>query len=226
VITDNLASLFAPNPRGAAQEATFRVGVLLEFDNGSGANMVAIGTSQIPNLPFLLTGAEVGFESGDNVLVMILGSSLMIIGKIASVGSDAFASRSISTQKTGGTGSGFALPTARTTLATCTLTVPPWANTASIVGHFTYSAQNNFGSGVDILIGMQLDGDDSGEFDGSGPSAARVSQAMGHATKHTVAPNSLLTCNGTARCTGGFTANAGNIALINVLAIYTKEDSS
>lgn len=90
--SDDISGLFLPTPKGPAQAATFRVGTLAAFDPNDGSNTVVIGTSELVNLPMLVTGAEFGLEVGDIVSVRWMGNSAMIEGKIATVGGSNFGS--------------------------------------------------------------------------------------------------------------------------------------
>lgn len=223
MISDDLGGLFAPPPDGPAQVAVFRQGVLLSFDPSDGSNTVGIGTSALPDLPMALTGAEIGYQSGDNVLVAFLGNTAMILCKIASVGSPAFGSHSLQTNKAGNSASTFALPATTTDLVTATLTVPQWATTMSAVASFGWSARNSLGTDTDIRISLDLDGDSSNIITGYGHTGSLVSMTLAHCAKHSVTPNTIVTFKGQGSASGGFAANAANFANLEVIAIWTKE---
>lgn len=226
-VTADMASLFAGNPQGAALDSHYRVGVLIQFSQDDGSNIVAIGTSEIPNLPFLLTGAEIGFSEGDNVLVMYLGNTPMIIGKIASVGSPAFGSHSLSSTQTSDFAQGWALPSSDVDLVSCSLTAPQWANTATLIGGFWFTARNTRGASPggddDVLININLNGDFPGEQVGYGHGNSNVGMVATHSSRQRVNGGDTLQCSGRGSATGGYTANSGNTAVIVVTAIWTKE---
>lgn len=174
MITDNLAPLFAGNPRGAAMSALFRVGVLAAFNADDGSNTVMIGTSEIPDLPLLATGAEIGLEAGDNVLIMYLGNTAMIVGKVATVGGPNYGAsnqgRATASNDVTPVG-GFGIPLAgQIGLVPVHFPVPGWAHSALMIANagaslhsVSTTASNAFaaltvknGSGGLIALGTQF----------------------------------------------------------------------
>jgi hypothetical protein len=103
--------------------------VLLSFNVDDGSNTVAIGASIVPDLPMLVTGAEIGLESGDNIIVMYLGNSAMIVGKIASVGGSNYGASSAGRDAFLHNATNFGSANAGVTVATdSSITVPDWAH--------------------------------------------------------------------------------------------------
>lgn len=143
----DLSTLFRLNPVGPALPATFRQGVLLDFDADDGSNSVGIGTSELTDLPLLVTGAEIGLEAGDNVLVMYLGNSAMIVGKIASVGGSNYGAGNSGHESLEVNALDFGvIGGAVTVICTDTLVAPGWAHSARVQMAGQASLPN--GSGV------------------------------------------------------------------------------
>lgn len=232
MITEDLTGLFFSAP-GAAPAATLRQGRLLTFNPSNGHNTAQVGSTTLTDVPALLTGAETILAAGDNVLMAQIGNTFVILGKVATPGGAAFASASQATAEKTSVNTNFALPATTfpnpgyTTLCTATLTVPTWANTASIISNFAYSANNTFGADVDMLIRMTTDGEITGNFpDGLSAYSHNGSygtMSIGQSVKHTVTPGSTLTVLGQGSCTGGFSATADNAAFLNCIAIFTKQ---
>lgn len=142
MLSDDLSSLFGPTPPGAAATSQIRQGVILSFSTVDGSNTVGVGASTLTNVPMLLTGAEVNYNVGDPVLILVLGFTYMILGKVATVGSSVFASASGATSSAQNTASGLVFAAAFTRVITATLTVPTWANAAActVIGSMTAQA--------------------------------------------------------------------------------------
>lgn len=151
----DLSRLFLPPPDGPAQPAQFRQAVLVEFNADDGTNVVQIGDSQIPNLKLAITGAEIGLESGDNILVMYLGNTAMIWCKIATPGGANYGASNngrAGFRKTGLTS--FGASTTGTTVYTDTsITVPEWANSGLVI---LFGAATVTNSGVNNQLDSQV----------------------------------------------------------------------
>lgn len=146
MISDDIGGLFASPPDGPAQPAAFRQAVLLDFNPDDGSNTVGIGPATLPDLPMLVTGAEIGLESGDNILVMYLGNTPMIVGKIASVGGPNYGVSNLGRDSFFLTLNNFNIPAAVTILLTGTVAVPDWANSVSIT--LTGTINIDYGAGT------------------------------------------------------------------------------
>lgn len=146
-LSDDLSSLFGPAPQGAAANSQIRQGVILSFSTADGSNTVGVGASILTNVPMLLTGAEVKYTVGDPVLLLILGNTYMILGKVAMVGSSTFASASIATASANNSVTGFSPSTSDVLLTSCTVTVPSWANTALVTAIGTVTIIGGVGTG-------------------------------------------------------------------------------
>lgn len=166
-MSNSLASLFAQNPQGSALPAAFRQAVLRNFDADDGSNTVTVGPATLTNLPLLVTGAEIGLEPGDNILIMYLGNSAMIVGKIATVGGPNYGSGNagIANFNSSVVGYGITGGPSNLILSDGTIVAPKWANSAQItaVGTSAFLGTSN----QDVLVTMQYT-DSGGSFFSSG----------------------------------------------------------
>ena len=231
MITDNLASLFAPAPRGAAMDAQFRVGQLLSFSADDGSNVVAIGQAELPNLPMLQTGAEIGMEAGDNVLIMYLGNSAVILGKIATVGGPNYGASNSGHAGLLLNASNFGATVAGTTVITdsSTIAAPGWANSVAVTMLGAASLHNGSGALDNLTSRVRLSrANFSDAFSAAAP-AAVTSTFVGstfalYANVVPVTPATPLTFTYTVITGGGtWPADAAAIATLSVAVQFFRE---
>lgn len=226
MISDNLAGLFGAGPAGPAPDSSLRQGRLLTFDPSTGLNTVLVGTTVLTNVPMLQTGAEVGLVQGNTVLLAQIGYTYLILGRITSPNGSTFASASQAYAEAATSAANFALPSTYSTICQVSLTVPTWANTASVIGNFSYNAFNNAAADSDMATKMNIDGEDSGSGLGGvfsyGAKGHANFGAVGQSVKHTVTPGSTVLVKGLAKSLLAFTADPNNLAVLNCLAIFTK----
>lgn len=225
MISEDLASLFGAGPAGPTPDSSLRQGVLTSFDPATGNNTVQIGTSTLTNVPLLLTGSETGLASGQNVILMQIGNTYCIMGRIATPGSGSFASASIATQEVYASASGFGVSTIPdTVLCSTTVEVPSWANRMSAVCESTYNAYNNYTADIDMYVDTYI----NGSYSGSGGSAfyghlhSRNGSSVGNAVTQTVTPGSTVEFRGVGWSAVNLSADASNRAVLNGIAIFTK----
>lgn len=167
---DDLVGLFGAPPAGMATASNVVQGRMLTFSNVDGSNTVLVNGGILTNVPMLLTGAEVEYDSGDPVLLMIVGNTYMLLGKVAGVASAQFASASSATvgylASTGN--QAYTGPTV-VTLASANITVPVWSNRMTFMGAAEVSYQNGGPSGgtpvdTDCTVTHIMNGSSSGSF--------------------------------------------------------------
>lgn len=91
MITSDISGLFTAAPNGPAPATGFRQARLVEYDPNTGFNTVVIpGAPALKNLPLLVSGAELSLQPGDNVILMYLNSTVLIVGKVATPGGPNF----------------------------------------------------------------------------------------------------------------------------------------
>jgi hypothetical protein len=78
VKADDLADLLAPK---TAPSVTFRQGVVLTWNTGTGANTIDVAGVTLTNVP-VLTAAVAGLGPGDVIGLLAWQSSWLILGKI------------------------------------------------------------------------------------------------------------------------------------------------
>jgi hypothetical protein len=154
VINDDIGGLFAPPPDGPAQPAVFRQAMLVEFNPDDGSNTVGIGPARLTNLPMLVTGAEIGLEAGDNILVMYLGNTPMIVGKITSVGGPNYGASAVGRVSDVANGHIFGLPA--TGLCSLSFTAPLWANSMVVMAFGGVSLHNNSGGLSNLFAQVEV----------------------------------------------------------------------
>ncbi|MGA6164314.1 hypothetical protein [Amycolatopsis magusensis] len=88
---DILADLMAAQAQAPQQSAEigYHTGVMLAWDQQSGANTVDINGEQFVNLRCLTTGAGLLFAPGDTVVLMRMRTTYFILGRVAAPGAGA-----------------------------------------------------------------------------------------------------------------------------------------
>lgn len=139
--------IFMPplEPDRGAQPVMFRKGVLVAFNPADGTNQVRVGGGVLPNLPMLVSGSETAFVVGQTVAIMVVGTEMFIIGRIAIPGAPSYASTTSAFKSaTAATSGGFGLTGGvYDTLCTCSIVVPTWATRAFIIGTSAGNIYNN-----------------------------------------------------------------------------------
>src|ERR1700744_4372382 len=97
VSLDDITGLFGAPPQGMGSDTKVVQGIITSFNPADGSNTVIVNGGQITNVPMLLTGAEIEYAVGDPVLLLILGNTYMMMGKVAGVASPQYASASSAT---------------------------------------------------------------------------------------------------------------------------------
>ena len=83
VSLDDLTGLFGAPAQGMATPSLVVQGRLLSFSSIDGSNTVLVNGGVLTNVPMLLTGAEIEYNAGDPVLLLVLGNTYMLMGKVA-----------------------------------------------------------------------------------------------------------------------------------------------
>jgi hypothetical protein len=225
VNADDLTGLFAPDPAGLAPASNLLQGRLLTFNQSTGANTVQLGTTTLTNVPVLVTGTEVGLSAGNNVILMQIGNTYCILGRIATPGGTSFGSASQYQLAANNVATGFALTSTFATLTSVSFTTPPWANTVSVLSIFAYNAKNTFGADTDMTIRIKSDGETSSivgsEMTGYGHNNSFNGVTVGHAIKHSVSGGYVVTVLGQG-ASAGWSATAQNSAYLSSIATFSK----
>ena len=218
MISDDLSGLFGPPPAGMGAAIKVVQGYMLAFNPLDGTNQVTVNGGVIPNVPMLLTGAEVSYTLGDPVLLLVLGNTYMLLGKVATAGGPLFASVSTAT----GAYSANAVNTAytasaTTTINTATLQVPSWANRMAFFG----MAEHSFHGATDADMYSQhvMNGNPSGGVVGWAAANHTVMSTKYQSGIQTVTPGAVLTILGQFQCQVSGTINQSNVSGV---ALFSK----
>lgn len=209
-------------PSSAAQPVTFRMGVIVAFNPSTGTNQVRVAGQVLNNLAMLVSGSETAFQVGQNVGIMVVGSEMFIVGRIAVPGAPSYASTT-SAFKTGSTlVTAFSTSPTLTAYASVSLQVPPWATRAAVIGT-SWGAINNTGGNLDNLQAFVFI---PGMAFGANPQQAVVStywQGLNYTNAQSVSvtPGGTLTCNLSMATGLNWPAHAGNSLMLNIVAIFT-----
>lgn len=223
MISDDLSSLFGPARPGPALAASYRQGVIVSFNTVDGTNTVSVSGTVLANVPMLLTGAEVQYSAGDRVVLMVLGNTYLMIGKVAVPGSATYASATVSQSSVRNVVSNYAVAATPTIINTVTQTVPPWANHALFMGSFWGSAANTGAGDQDLEIAMALNGDIGATLWSFCRAGFPNGGTVGHFVNMAVTPGSTVTHTGSLWCTAAMTASVFNNCELNVAAIFSKQ---
>lgn len=86
VTAADLAGLFKPPPARAAQNVQYRQGIVMAYDQSTGANTVNVGGTDLVDLPILNTSEALLLSPGDVVAVLVVGnggaSTCAILGRL------------------------------------------------------------------------------------------------------------------------------------------------
>lgn len=232
MINDDLSGLFAPPPNGPALPALWRMGRLVSFSADDGSNSVLIDQTTIDNMPLAVTGAEIGLETGDNVLIMYLGTTAMIFAKIATPGSANYGASNGGRAGFVDNISNWATSLAGTVvISDQTILVPGWAHSAQVTMLGSASTHNSQASGSFDNISSQVRVACPGQSDGF---SATIPQAVGgtligstfanYTDVLDVTPGQLLTFTYTIfTSTVAWTARSDNIATLFVSCEFFRE---
>lgn len=78
----DLTDLFTPPPPGPAQAVSYRQGTVIAFDKFTLANTIRVGGTDLTDLPILGVGETTMLGPGDVVGILVVGSTLAILGQL------------------------------------------------------------------------------------------------------------------------------------------------
>ena len=219
--SSDLAGLFAASPTAMGASSSTVMGTIITFSYVDGSNTVDVLGATLTNVPMLLTGAEVNYVPGDSVMLLILGNTYLLIGKIAVVGSSQFGSASIAAYSNGSSVNSYTYGTGGVlqSILTTTVPAPAWA-TFAVISLLSVSAfQNNGASDADLEIQNYL----QGGYAGGGVAYAAHThncQVTGVAAfVYTLTGTSTLTASTSVECPF---AGTGGYSQLSMSALYYK----
>lgn len=230
--SDDLVPLFMD----PAPVQPWRQGVVVSFNQLTGANVIDVAGTLLADLPLLNMGDTINLAVGDVVVVAKFGTSWAVLGRVVTVGSGKFAVATVATEIRTGDGTNFAVPLADATVAqTPNFTVPVWANkvdvmvmgvanarNSSATPGFLYGfAQINFDAGVQKSTEQHVSAPGNVAPFTNQPfiaatHAGSVSGAIGGQTF------SVAMRLSTDATTGAWAASTANFAHVSAIAVYTK----
>lgn len=161
--TDDLAPLLAAAPTAGVG---YRQGLVTAYNPDTGANTVQVAGAALADLPFLNSGDAIAIRAGDTVLLLTLGGSWFILGRIIAPGSTRFASATVSfgafPAGPGGSVSNFAIGTTFAPVISGSIPVPPWADEALCTSIACATATNFTGSPQGVEIRTVINGQTGG----------------------------------------------------------------
>lgn len=221
MMSDDLSGLFGPAPEGIGLNSLIVQGTVLSFDpSNGGANQVDVLGTVLTNVPMGLTGAEVGYEQGDAVLLLRLGNTFMLLCKVAEVGSSQYASASQTTRTNGNSASGFTASAGQHTYATTSVAVPSWATKAAVSAWCTACVHS--GIDQDVAIGVDVNGSNVDWITFWGANGHTVASHVGGDFTQTIAPGTTaLTAAGWLNPSTTITS-AANFLVVNIQATFYR----
>lgn len=224
MISDDLSSLFGPGRAGPALAASYRQGVILSFSTVDGTNTVSISGAVLANVPMLLTGAEIQYSTGDRVVLMVLGNTYLMVGKVAVPGGTSYASASQASASASNSILGVGLSTSFGVIASTSLAVPPWANQASVtlIGSVTAANPSSVSNAI-MWASVQISGASATPLFSTGVLPALDNPiTCGDVQTVAVTPGGTLTGSLSANTNVTFTAVAANAFTVRLMAIFRK----
>lgn len=224
MIAEDIVPLFDPS----APAVRFRQGQIVAWDPATGSNTIDVGGSTLTDVPILNTGEAIALKAGHIVCMLGQGMSWFIIGRVTPPNDPNFAAASLAFDAENAQATNFALATTLAVKASCTLTVPSWADEAAVmaIGACTLvnpTAAADFGSCAVFIDGVTGPGIQTG-YAPIGDATIKNNHvgAMAVSNSRVFAPaGSTITCDMQIRsANAAWSAHASNIAEITALAVF------
>lgn len=172
-LQDDFANLFQGAPPDAFGSARVIQGQIVTFDKASGHNTVNVMGGVITDAQIAVNGADIGYVSGDPVMMLVIGNTYTILCKVTPAGGANYASAA---QATAGysvvtpAGTTYTSTGSFVTMCSTNIVVPVWANRITFFGVAECSFKNTSTTvDGDIQIQHMMNGNGSGALDGYVP---------------------------------------------------------
>lgn len=218
MITDNLATLFAPSSPGVR----FRQGTILTWNAATGENTIDLAGGTLTNVPILNTGEAIALKAGHVVGMLGQGSSWFIVGRVTPPNDPNFASASLAFGSALDFRTNFAQPATFTQQASKTIDVPAWADEAAVTVMASISLVNSTASRCQALAYAGINGA-TGSAMSLGIDADATFPMGALSAFNTMVltdPGSTITVQCYGDCTAALAASPFNVATVNALAIF------
>lgn len=136
---DDLAAVFAGLADNGPAAVGFRQALVVAFNQGTGEGVYNLAGAILTNLPLVSSSESLEIQAGDSVVLMRLGSSFAVLGRVVTPNSaNRLATSAVAFDANSQGTTNFAITTFSGTpganvKTTATLTVPSWANQAAIL---------------------------------------------------------------------------------------------
>lgn len=207
-----------------------RQGVVVAFNSLTGASTINVAGTLLTDVPFLSSGSLLTLYPGDVVVLLAQASSWFILGLVNRPGGTKAVGRSVNAGQAYGpvTGTGFAMSTAATTMATLSVVVPEWARIADTVISVHLLAKNT-SAVIDFTSAgvVAPDGSVASWTGAQVPAAVWGGQPFIRHWTGFVTPLSTISFQGQANSTGGaWAADALNRLRIAASIRWSSGDGS
>lgn len=130
--SDDLVTVLAGDKQ---PQVGFRQGVVQQWNQNTGQNVIAVGGSTLVDVPILNTGEAVALKAGHVVGLLTMAGSWFILGRITPANDPNFAAASVAFGSAGATATNFSTSTAAMTIKATSseLVVPDWADEAIVM---------------------------------------------------------------------------------------------
>jgi len=134
---------------GIEPDLSFHQGLVKQWNQSTGENVVEVGGTELPDLPALNISDLVIISPGDAVGILKYKSTMFILGRIVLPNSDQLGNAAIAFASNSASAFNFAMTTTETTKASITLVAPTWADEALVSANVHLTAQNTT-AGIDF----------------------------------------------------------------------------
>lgn len=161
-LQDDFANLFNGPPPDAFGSARVIQGQIVTFDKASGHNTVNVMGGVITDAQIAVNGADIGYVSGDPVMMLVIGNTYTILCKVTPAGGANYASAAQATigYFASTPNQAYTAPSG-IVLATANIVVPVWANRMTFFGMAEVYFKNA-GSDSDCSVAHTMNGNGSG----------------------------------------------------------------
>lgn len=227
LLQSSLIGLFADALTKDTDVLRLRKATIIEWDQGTGQNVLLFNGSLVANVPMLNTGEVIALQPGHVVALAVTGNSAFILGRITKPGNADFGSAAIDFGTAGLSISNFSVPGSGGLglIAQTTLQVPLWADEAAVMVTATGGLKNPTGAADTGFLTVGVNGGSGGSYGqaiGAGASAPVYASSHNLLTGLTTTGSKALSIEASvAHTTAGlWAANAANSVFVHAIAMF------
>jgi hypothetical protein len=219
----DIASLFGPDPEGMGIPPKIVQGQIVTFDTATGHNTVSVMGATLTDVPMLATGAEILYTAGDPVMLLVIGNTYSLLGKVVSAGSTRYAGATVSAAANGNSASNFAVGTSTAALATASIAVPTWATKAAVTIYAIAVTHDVGATDRDVIVTAEMNGNLVSDATYYGAHTHTCEGFTGGSFIWSLSGETQLSATvAVSLASGSIATNASNYAQVNILANYYK----